>query len=678
MSVKMSVRPVWRGRMQRWLQLAKPSLFFFLTLVYQEFFMKLYCFRIVPVRGLVFTALFSAPIALLLGLWCAGVKPKTGQRILLAVTAVLCVWLASQAVYYRLFETFLSLSSLVRTPMVAGEFGGMALGNILKSWFPILMLCVPFVVAVLGRTWLLPGGRILRWDGIHWAATALVVQMGITLLTLHVNSGPVTLYHIYNQSDAAELMVTNFGVLTNTRRELVRLIFGVQADRVLDPDSGVLGSLGGDEEPSVPSDRPRPVPDENDRVLDLDFDALIAGEEDPDLLAMHEYFAGIEPTARNAWTGYFKGKNLVWIVGEAFSSLALDPELTPTLYQMSREGFVFQNFYTPLWGLSTSDGEYVTTTGLIPKAGTWSYLQSAENYMPFGFGHQFKARGYRALAYHNNTYTYYGRDESYPNMGYEYYGVGNGLDVVRTSPASDLEMMEKSLPQYLDEERFMVYYLTFSGHLNYNQEQNDMAAKHWSLVENRPLTEGPKAYLASQVELELAVRELLEQLEAAGKLDDTVIVLSGDHYPYGLQDEEISELLGHPVDPDFEKYKSTLILWNSEMEQPVQVDKYCSSLDVMPTLANLFDLEYDSRLLAGRDILSDEPGLVIFSNYSFLSDRGRYQFPREAFAPWGEPQPDDAAYVADMIQLVRDRFRYSALILDEDYYRHLFAPETIE
>ncbi len=677
MSETSKIRQTQKNFVQHWLPVAKPSLFFFLLIVYQEFFLKLYCFRVIPVRGLIFTALFTLPIALLLGLWCAAVKPKTGRIILLAVTALACVWLSSQAVYYRLFETFLSLASLVRTPMVAGEFGGMALGNILKSWFPILMLCIPFVGAFVGRNWLLADKPVRRREGIQWAVVALVAQMAVTLLTLQVNNGPVTLYHIYNQSDAAELMVTNFGVLTSTRRELVRLIFGTQAESVLDPEAGVLGTLGSEsDQQSVV--RPRPVLDEKDRVMEVDFDALIAGEEDGDLRAMHEYFAGTEPTERNQWTGYFKGKNLIWIVAEAFSSLALDPELTPNLCRLSQEGFVFEHFYTPLWGLSTSDGEYVTTTGLIPKAGTWSYLQSAENYMPFAFGTQFKNRGYRTLAYHNNTYTYYGRDESYPNMGYEYYGVGNGLDVARTSPASDLEMMKKSLPQYLYEDQFMVYYLTFSGHLNYNREQNDMSAKHWDLVDDRPLTEGPKAYLASQVELDQAVGYLLEQLEAAGKLDDTVIVLSGDHYPYGLQDEEISELLGHPVDPDFEKYESTLILWNSGMEQPVRVDKYCSSLDVMPTLANLFDLEYDSRLLAGRDILSDAPGLVIFSNYSFLSERGAYRFLQEQFIPWDEGRPDDEAYVAQTLQDVRDRFRFSALILDEDYYRYLFAPETIE
>ena len=99
------------------------------------------------------------------------------------------------------------------------------------------------------------------------------------------------------------------------------------------------------------------------------------------------------------------------------------------------------------------------------------------------------------------------------------------------------------------------------------------------------------------------MESLVRQLEEASRLEDTVIVLSADHYPYGLTDEEYSELFGHPVDPVFEIYENSLILWSADLEEPVHVDKYCSSLDVMPTLANLFGLEYDSRLMAGRDIL---------------------------------------------------------------------------
>ena len=173
------------------------------------------------------------------------------------------------------------------------------------------------------------------------------------------------------------------------------------------------------------------------------------------------------------------------------------------------------------------------------------------------------------------------------------------------------------------------------------------------------------------MELELAVQRLINQLEAAGKLDDTVIVLSADHYPYGLTDEEYSELLGHQVDPVFEIYENTLILWNSEMEEPVHVDKYCSSLDVTPTLSNLFGLDYDSRLMMGSDILSDDDPLVIFANYSFISATGYYNSTTDTFTRWDGAEPDREA-VADLIAEVQNRVAYSATILDTDYYRILF------
>ena len=439
------------------------------------------------------------------------------------------------------------------------------------------------------------------------------------------------------------------------------MLFGIEPDHQILP-----------KKPLAEGQKYYPIPEEakpQAQSLPIDFQALMERDQDnEELVTMHQYFSQVEPTTVNQWTGKFEGKNLVWIVAEGFSELILDPERTPTLWKLSHEGIICENFYTPLWGVSTSDGEYVTTTGLIPKPGVWSYSESADNYMPFGFGNQFRQRGYRTLAYHDYLYTYYDRDKSHPNMGYDYYGIGNGLELEEVFPPSDLEMMEQIVPQFVNEEHFMVYCLTVSGHLNYNYEENAMSARHRAEVAYLPYTEPVQAYLACQMELELAMQSLVEQLEAAGKLDDTVIVLSADHYPYGLTDEQYSELLGHEVDPVFEIFENTLILWSADIEEPVYVDKYCSSLDIMPTLSNLFGLPYDSRLMAGRDILSDEEGLVIFSNYSFLTDVGGYNSQTDQFQNW-DGSPVSEEYVSERIQEVQNRVAYSASILDQDYYR---------
>ena len=659
--------PAGENRWSRWRRLLVPSLFFAGVIYYEELFLKLFCFHAVTPVGALFTLLFTLPIAILLGLLCGGVAPRKGRVLLLAMTLLLSVWMGAQSIYYHLFKTFLTAFSLTKMGMVAGAFGDMAVGEILLNWFPIAMMAVPFGLAVVLRRRLIPEeGPMSRRMGARWALLAAVVQLAAMGIVMCCGGGSMSLRFIYLQAAVPELEVQNFGMLTQNQLELRRVLFGITPEDQSLRKGQALHLYRPASEPVEVESAEYSSADYH--ILDIDFDRLIAEETDEDLLQMHTYFSQQVPTAKNEWTGYFQGKNLIWIVAEGFCTLAMDPERTPVLYEMAHSGFVFDHFYTPLWGVSTSDGEYTTTTGLIPKSGVWSYSQSAGNYMPFGFGNQFSQLGYRTMAFHDYLYTYYDRDKSFPNMGYEYYALGHGLELEEIWPPSDLEMMEEIVPMFVDEEQFMVYCLTVSGHLNYTYEENAMSRRHWDEVAGLPYSEGPKAYLACQMELELAMESLLTQLEEAGRLDDTVIVLSGDHYPYGLTDEEYSELLGRQVDPNFEIFQNTLILWNAQMEEPVRVEKLCSSLDVMPTLANLFGLEYDSRLMAGRDILSDEPGLVIFSNYSLLTEEGAYNSVLDEFRSW-DGSPPDEAYVQSQIAEVQNRVAYSAMILDHDYYR---------
>ena len=596
-------------------------------------------------------------------------EDRLGRRLLVLCTALVSLWMGAQTVYYHLFKTFLTIFSLTKMMMVAGAFGNMAMGEILLNWFPILMMAVPVVLAAALGKRLLPGRPMGRRSNLRWLALGLGVQLAGIVLVLFCGGGVLSLRYIYFQAAVPELEVQNFGMFTQTELEIRRVLFGIDPDDQIPPKH-----QGRQTRRWIPAEQSPAGEEPKLHTMDIDFQALMERDrEDPELSAMHSYFSKVKPTAENEWTGRFQGKNLVWIVAEGFSDRMLDPVRTPTLWKLAHEGIICDNFYTPLWGVSTSDGEYVTTTGLIPKSGVWSYSESSDNAMPFAFGHQFQALGYRTMAFHDYLYTYYDRNLSHPTMGYEYYGIGNGLELEEVFPPSDLEMMEEIVPRFIDEEHFMVYCLTVSGHLNYNREENAMADRHYDEVSGLPYSEGVKCYLACQQELELAMESLVRQLEEAGRLEDTVIVLSADHYPYGLTDEEYSELFGHPVDPVFEIYENSLILWSADLEEPVHVDKYCSSLDVMPTLANLFGLEYDSRLMAGRDILSDEPGLVIFSNYSFLTDLGAYNSTTDVFTMWdgSEPDPD---YVADRVAEVQNRVAYSASILDNDYYRVLFGP----
>ena len=166
------------------------------------------------------------------------------------------------------------------------------------------------------------------------------------------------------------------------------------------------------------------------------------------------------------------------------------------------------------------------------------------------------------------------------------------------------------------------------------------------------------------------MKELMDRLEAAGIAENTVIVLSADHYPYGLPKENIDELAGHAVESNFELYRNHLIIYKKGMN-PVIVDKPCDSLDIIPTISNLFGLEYDSRLLMGEDILSSAPPLVIFSNRSWITDRAMYDSSKGKVTFLDGTEKDDE-YVKQINRKIADKFKYSARILETDYYGKIF------
>jgi len=378
----------------------------------------------------------------------------------------------------------------------------------------------------------------------------------------------------------------------------------------------------------------------------------------------------------------FEGYNLIMFVAEGFSPFAVREDLTPTLYKMVHEGFNFTNFYTSYWRVSTSDGEYVACTGLIPKSGVWSFYRSHNNYLPFVMGNQLRNLGYETVAYHNHTHTYYRRHLSHPNMGYDFKAVGNGLVLPNNHwPNSDFEMMQVTMDEYINNQPFHAYYMTVSGHFEYTFGGNMMSRRNRDAVEHLPYSDSAKAYIACHIELDKALEYMMQRLNEAGIAEKTIIVLSTDHHPYGLPGNEgvdgYSEFLGYRVDTsansdfmNFELYRNNLIMYVQGME-PVTVDKPSSSLDIIPTLSNLMGLEFDSRFLMGRDILSNSEPLVIFGNRSFITGNGRRIRDRDFI-----PNPGvivDENYASNIRAIIDAKFSASTGILDLDYYKIVFG-----
>lgn len=644
------------------------AIFFAVSFFYMECVLRAYVSEAFWGRGLLLTALFCFSLGAFLGVIPGLFRGRVAQIVGFILLLLPGAWMMLQTVYYTVFSAFFTLYSFSGAASAA-EFWRAAVNGILKAWWLLLLLLLPLVAYF-------PLGRFLRGkerSGVRECLAvllaAVLLQAGALGMVFGDHDDVMSAKYLFTRTFIPSLSVEHFGALTTLRLDLKNMIFGME-------DTETAAAFEAEEAARLKAEKG----DYDANVLEIDFSALAAEETDSTLREMHEYFADITPTLQNEYTGKFAGKNLIWICAEGFSTWALDEDLTPTLYKMVNECFVFENFYNPIWGVSTSDGEYTTTTGLIPKSGVWSMATSSDNAMPFCMGNRLSEQGYLCNAYHNHSYTYYDRDRSHPNLGYNYIAKGHGLDVKTQWPESDVEMMEASVGDYVNSDTpFHVYYMTVSGHLEYNFGGNAMAAKHKEEVADLPYSDACKAYLACQIELEDAVNVLLDALEEAGKLDDTLIVLSGDHYPYGLTKAQIDELNGSEVEEKFELYHSTLILWNSAMateEETVVVDKPCYSVDILPTLSNLMGVTYDSRLLMGRDILSTASPLVVFSDHSWLTDKGRYNASTGEFIA-NKGVSVSESYVAAMMDKVNSMFTYSAKILETDYYSHIFSQGAV-
>jgi phosphoglycerol transferase MdoB-like AlkP superfamily enzyme len=258
-------------------------------------------------------------------------------------------------------------------------------------------------------------------------------------------------------------------------------------------------------------------------------------------------------------------------------------------------------------------------------------------------------------------------------LGYDYYACGRGLIGVDCNvwPESDLELIDATVDDYINDIPFHTYYITVSGHLGYSKGGNYMVKRNWNYVKDLDYSDATKSYIACNIELDKALELLLSKLEEKGILDDTVIVMTADHFPYGLSLEEMNEKSDIVLTEPFEKHRSTLVLWNNKVKKKV-IDKYISNLDILPTVLNLFGVDYDSRLLMGTDILSDSEGLVIFSNRSFITKKGTYNSINNIFTPF-DNQTVEEGYVSNMNETIKEKFYVSKEILEKNYYELLFG-----
>ena len=660
--------PMSHGLWNTW---RKNLLLFCLTGVYVELCLHLCVFGSMD-RYAGYPVLFG----LLGGALCTLVVsslPKVLRQITGVFLVAAQVLLAEvQLVYHCIFGDFMPVSQIGMGGNVVVNFNSQLLYGIRQNLLKILLLLLPLIAVILCLA--LRRGQALKLR-LRWKQTMasfavlLALLLTVTGLMYVGRDNAFSVYRTFtNVNTSTDSSYKKIGMLATTVQELRYMLFSGSGSIMITPSSLNI------------SDVPRTYSSNSYNVIEsIDFTALADSTDSDILKATDEYLSNATPTRKNNYTGLLKDYNLITICAESFCPWFISEELTPTLYKLSHTGILFENYYGTFQSVTTN-GEYTMCMGLYPDMSRTktdsSFNVAGTNYLPFCLGNALKGMGYQAWGYHDYIGDFYNRNITHANMGYTFKAADSGLDVKIDWPSSDLEMMEASVDDYINSgEPFHAYYMTFSGHYQYNWD-NAMSAKNRDAVKDLPYSEPVKAYIACNLELEYALEYLMQRLEEAGVADKTCIVLTNDHYPYGLTEDEYNELAGQTLDTTFEKYRNSFICYVPGLSENIVVDEYCSTADILPTLLNLFGVDYDSRLLAGTDVLSSGLHVAVLSDKSFLTKTFRYDAGTETVIP-----ADENTTVSDKLAeayrlYVDSRFQLSGNILNSDYYAHVFSKES--
>ena len=628
-------------------KIIKINLLNYIVLIFFEAMFALISFDIYSKSEVLSILIYSLFSSFIMTILMTVGSEKTNKIFSYIIYFVLCFWFALEAIFKSFLQTFLSLDCFKLSDQAMG-FAGETIKVIVGNIHYLILFFLPFILLIIFRKKI---DLNIKENKKYLYSYIILIPLSFLSYRLYINSTKdnkdISLYDLYYNTNNIPLSIQKMGVLSSTGLDIYRNIFGFE-DKVIE--------VNYEEENN---DEDLFVYEKNNLDLDLSSNKL---NKD-----IKEYIDNNPGTSKNKYTGMFENKNLIFVVAESFSEIGIDKDRTPTLYKLTNNGFIFDNFYVPYY-LSTIGGEFQSLTGLYPNYSTLTKWKSGKNSFPYGLATTFKEKGYNTYAYHAHDGYFQNRYKYLKALGFDNFKACNmGLNInCNMWPESDIEMVKATTNDYINSDKpFMTYYMTVSGHLDYTKEGNSIVSKNWDLVKNLDYSDKAKSYLATQIELDRAMESLLKELENKGILEDTVIVLLADHYPYGLSLEEINELSSYQRDELFEINHNALIIYNSSMKN-INITKVGMPIDVLPTIYNLFDIKYDSRLFAGSDLLSNNEGMVILDNLSWITDKGKYNSLNNKHS-----DNLDNNYINNINNIIQNKIIFSRNMLTYDGYKYI-------
>lgn len=390
-----------------------------------------------------------------------------------------------------------------------------------------------------------------------------------------------------------------------------------------------------------------------------------------------EYFAGKDEVQTNEYTNIFEGKNVIVIHGESMMRNAMDLsfndiEVTPTLNKLAKEGMFFSNFYSQVSVGTSSDSELTYNTSLMPtKSGTAFVSYSDREYI--STPKLLKEKGYYTFSMHANNADFWNRRAMHNSLGYDRFfskadykvtkenTIGLGLSdkeffkqsiskIKKVAEKNDkwygLSIMLSNHTPFSDVEKYGDYLVDIKG----TETKEDGTTEEVTY----PYMEGTKLgnYFKSIHYADSALGEFINELDEAGLLENTIIVLYGDHdarlpradynklYNYNMETHEFLT----EDDPNYKEYDSfqyevgrrvPFIIWSKDMagtDLNKEITNVMGMYDVMPTLGNM--LGFHNKYALGHDIFNiNENNIVVFPNGNWVTNKMYYNSQKAAYLP---------------------------------------------
>lgn len=421
-----------------------------------------------------------------------------------------------------------------------------------------------------------------------------------------------------------------------------------------------------------------------------------------------------EKNTTNEYTNIFKDKNIIAIHAESMQTNAMeltfnDEEVTPNLNKLAKEGIFFSNFYAEVGVGTSSDTEFTLNTSLMPSnSGTVfvSYYDRTYETMP----KLLKQKGYYAFSMHGNVGDFWNRLEMHKSLGYDkfyhkdYYKIDETIGFSGTG-LSDKSFFKQSVPiiKKVSEQENKPFYatlITLSNHTPWDDLDlmdkfpTDYKIKTKSGTVSRTYLEGTTMgnYFRSVHYADQAIGQFIEELDKSGLLENTVIIIYGDHdarlpseyYNILYNYDPINDKLLTEKDAKYKKIdelqmtldkRVPFIIWTKDQQFNLKVEKPMGMIDVLPTLGNMFG--FQNKYALGHDIFSTQDNIVVFTNGNFISQKYYYNSQKEiTYSIKGDPI--DNNYIAKQSEYAQKIIEVSNNIINYDLIKTMKEKEKMK